>query len=172
MAMLSVPVRALQRFLQIANPFCKPNQRFLFILMLGIRASVDTLRNWVKETLLEAGIQAPAGSCRSAVSSAAVARNMEIDLVMKAAGWARESTFPKYYQRAVNPGLLCDFVSHCCRPPNKCYAGRSGNLRCRNSCPHATQALKSQRLQERISPAPRRIMQFPEQSDGRTWLSD
>jgi integrase len=102
------PVRALQRFLQIANPFRKPNQRFLFISMLGIRASVDTLRHWARELLAEAGIQAPAGSCRSAASSAAVARNLDIDLVMKAAGWARESTFRKYYQRAVHSGLYCE----------------------------------------------------------------
>jgi integrase len=102
------PVRALQRFLQLANPFRKPNQPFLFISMLGTRASVDTLRNWVKEILAEAGIQAPAGSCRSAATSAAVARNVDIDLVMKAAGWARESTFRKYYQRVVHPGLRCE----------------------------------------------------------------
>jgi integrase len=102
------PVRALQRFLSLANPFRKQNERFLFISMLGRRASVDTLRHWVRELLSEAGIQAPAGSCRSAATSAAVSRNVDIDLVMKAAGWARESTFRRYYQRAIHPGLNCE----------------------------------------------------------------
>jgi integrase len=102
------PVRALQRFLSLANPFRKPNERFLFISMLGKRASVDTLRNWVRELLKEAGIQAPAGSCRSAATSAAISRNVDIDLVMKAAGWAKESTFRRYYQRAIHPGLFCE----------------------------------------------------------------
>jgi hypothetical protein len=41
------------------------------------------------------------GSCRSASASAAVARDVNIDTVMKSAGWARESTFRRFYQRQV-----------------------------------------------------------------------
>jgi hypothetical protein len=53
------------------------------------------------ELLNGCGIEASAGSCRSASSSAAVARDVNIDIVLKAAGWAKESTFRRYYQRQV-----------------------------------------------------------------------
>jgi integrase len=102
------PARALQRYLTLANAIRKPEERFMFISSRGTRADVDTLRNWVTELLESAGIQATAGSCRSASTSAAVLRNMDIDQVLKAAGWARESTFRRYYQRGIHPLMNCE----------------------------------------------------------------
>jgi site-specific recombinase XerD len=102
------PARAIQRYLSIAQGIRKPEERFLFISSTGYRADVDTLRTWVTELLNAAGIQAPAGSCRSAATSAAVLRNMNIDHVLKAAGWARESTFRRYYQRGIHPLVDCE----------------------------------------------------------------
>jgi site-specific recombinase XerD len=99
------PVRALQRYLAIANPIRKPNQPFMFISSRGFRADVDTLRHWVFELLEASGITASAGSCRSASTSAAVERKMDIDNVLKSAGWAKEGTFRRFYQRAVHPRL-------------------------------------------------------------------
>jgi site-specific recombinase XerD len=102
------PARALQRYLALANRIRKSDDRYLFISSRGTRADVDTLRNWVIELLDAAGIKAPAGSCRSASTSAAVARNMDVDQVLKSAGWARESTFRRYYQRAIHPLTNCE----------------------------------------------------------------
>jgi integrase len=85
------PARALQRYLALAYPIRRPNEKFLFISSKGTRADVDMLRGWVTELLKAAGITAPAGSCRSASTSAAVERKMDIDQVLKSAGWARES---------------------------------------------------------------------------------
>jgi hypothetical protein len=102
------PARAIQRFLVLARKVRAENEPYLFISSLGTRASVDTLRTWVVELLDEAGIKAPAGSCRSASTSAAVLRNVDIDSVMKSAGWKRESTFRRYYQRALLPVLDCE----------------------------------------------------------------
>jgi integrase len=99
------PVRALQRYLTLANPIRKPGQQFMFISSRGTRADVDTLRQWVVEILAAAGISAPAGSCRSASTSAAIERQMDIDHVLKSAGWARESTFRRYYQRVIHPRM-------------------------------------------------------------------
>jgi site-specific recombinase XerD len=99
------PVRALQRYLVLANPIRKPRQPFMFISSRGVRADVDTLRQWVTEILAAAGISAPAGSCRSASTSAAANRNMDIDHILKAAGWARESTFRRFYHRAIHPSV-------------------------------------------------------------------
>jgi site-specific recombinase XerD len=101
------PARALQRYLQLANPVRKEGQPFLFISTLGTRASVDTLRHWVVELLEATGIQAPAGSCRSASTSSAIARNMDVDHILKSAGWASESTFRRYYHRALKPVHNC-----------------------------------------------------------------
>jgi hypothetical protein len=55
--------------------------------------------------LEESGIEATAGSCRSASTSAAVLQNLDVDQVLKSAGWAHESTFRRFYQRAVHPRL-------------------------------------------------------------------
>jgi site-specific recombinase XerD len=95
------PLMAIEHFLSVGKSIRKPNEPFLFISSKGTRAHIDTLRHWVNDLLNECGIVATAGSCRSASSSAAVARDVDIDTVLKAAGWKRESTFRRYYQRQV-----------------------------------------------------------------------
>jgi site-specific recombinase XerD len=110
------PVAAIEHFLSISDDVRKSDEKFLFISSKGRRAHIDTLRHWVTELLHDSGIETLAGSCRSASSSAAVARDVDIDTVLKSAGWARESTFRRYYQRQVlklNEGynLLCSMTS-------------------------------------------------------------
>jgi integrase len=90
------PVDAVTCFLNHVRSFCT-NQRFLFVLSKGSRASKDTLRRWVRAELALAGIQASAGSCRSASTSLALARNVLIDVIMQSAGWSSECTFRRYY---------------------------------------------------------------------------
>jgi site-specific recombinase XerD len=95
------PVRAIEHFSSLADAVRKSQDPFLFISSTGRRAHIDTLRHWVSELLCASGVQATAGSCRSASASAAVARDINIDVVMKSAGWARESTFRRFYQRQI-----------------------------------------------------------------------
>ncbi len=95
------PVEAIDHFQSLAKKIRKPAENFLFISSKGKRAHIDTLRHWVTDLLEECGIQASAGTCRSASASAAVARDVDVDVVLKAAGWKKESTFRRYYQRQV-----------------------------------------------------------------------
>ena len=96
------PVRAISRFLALSKRIREPDEKFLFISSRGTRAHIDTLRHWVIDLLSESGVEkTTAGSCRSAVSSAAFLREFPIDLILRAAGWKRESTFRRYYQRQI-----------------------------------------------------------------------
>jgi site-specific recombinase XerD len=95
------PVRAILHYLDLAKQIRKENEVFLFVSSTGTRAHKDTLRRWVVDLLQEAGIDATAGSCRSASTSAAFSRNDPIDEILKSAGWAQESTFRKFYKRQV-----------------------------------------------------------------------
>ena len=99
------PVKAIHHFLSLGRRIRQVGEKFLFISSRGNRAHVDTLRHWVTDLLEESGVKASAGSCRSAATSAAFLRELPIDVILKAAGWARESTFRKYYQRLVHSGL-------------------------------------------------------------------
>jgi hypothetical protein len=85
------PVHALEHFLLLAKSVRKRSENFLFVSSLGTRAHIDTLRHWVTDLLSDSGVEASAGSCRSASTSAAVSREVDIDTVLKSAGWARES---------------------------------------------------------------------------------
>ena len=65
--------------------------------------STDTVGRWIRTILTQAGIdteQFKAHSTRVASASAAVQRGAPVDAVLKAAGWAAESTFTKYYKKA------------------------------------------------------------------------
>jgi integrase len=96
------PVKAISLFLERAQRVRKNSESpFLFVSTTGKRASKDTLRRWVIHLLLSAGIKASAGSCRSASTSAANAKNRSIDEILRSAGWSSESTFRRYYDRRV-----------------------------------------------------------------------
>ena len=70
--------------------------------------SKDTLARWLRDILTRAGIDTEifaAHSTRAASTSAAVARGTPIDEVLKAAGWASESTFTKYYKKVPSTNM-------------------------------------------------------------------
>lgn len=96
------PVEAVLLFFNLAKKRRKTN-KFLSVSSLGMRASKDTLRRWVRDLLLQCGISASAGSCRSAATSSALERNWPIDKIMSSAGWSSENTFRKFYERNVLP---------------------------------------------------------------------
>ena len=71
-------------------------------------ASRDTIRRWAKSTLEEAGIDMSiftAYSTRSAAASKAALSLSVLDIV-KAIGWASQSTFEKYYLKDVQKNSL------------------------------------------------------------------
>lgn len=70
----------------------------------------DTIARWIKTMLGRSGVDTAkftAGSVRPAAASKAKAMAVPIACIMTKAGWSRESTFAKYYDkhiiRAVDP---------------------------------------------------------------------
>jgi hypothetical protein len=95
------PVSALLLYSTFAVFQRKENDEALFISSLGKKVSKATLARWVRDILLEAGIQAPAGSCRSASSSAAFLRSVPIDVILSSVGWSSDLVFFRHYHRFV-----------------------------------------------------------------------
>jgi integrase len=93
------PINALLLYATFAVFVRTPGEKALFISSRGRRAAVATLAGWVTDILLEAGIQAPAHSCRSASTSHAFARKVSIDTIMSSAGWSSDLVFFRHYQR-------------------------------------------------------------------------
>ena len=65
-------------------------------------AAVRTISRWCRHDMASAGIPILSrGTIRHAASSNALKAGIGIDLIMKKAGWLRQSTFVKYYLRKV-----------------------------------------------------------------------
>ena len=68
-------------------------------------ASKDTIARWIKNTMTLAGVDTKRfgpHSVRSASTSAARQSGLPLDKILKAAGWSRESTFRKYYEKPMD----------------------------------------------------------------------
>ena len=68
--------------------------------------SPDTVRLWIKTTLVDAGIDTlkySAHSTRSASTPAAKGNSISIATIIKSVGWTQESTFTKFYNKPVEP---------------------------------------------------------------------
>lgn len=64
----------------------------------------STLSRWIKSCMGKAGIDIEVfgvHSCRAASTSAAAAKGLQIDSIMKAAGWSTARTFAIYYNKTV-----------------------------------------------------------------------
>jgi hypothetical protein len=64
--------------------------------------TTSTIGSWVKQTMKSAGIDTSTftpHSMRSASTSAAVRANVPLNTILATAGWSRESTFRKYYDK-------------------------------------------------------------------------
>ena len=75
--------------------------------------SRDTFSRWVKEVLSLSGVDTNkfcVGSTRAAATSKAILPGGKLDEVMKAAGWARKSTFQKWYHKPLCKNDLSDSV--------------------------------------------------------------
>jgi integrase len=77
-------------------------------------ATINTVSRWLKETLKAAGIDTAKygpGSSRAASTSKAARIGAPINVIMKTAGWTRESTFTKFYQKQITHKTgLNDFI--------------------------------------------------------------
>ena len=113
----SITVRNDIDYLEVANfcvylhnnyPVRKSEERlFISYIKPHKRVSKDTIRRWIHRTLKSAGINTELFgpySTRSASVSKASKLNIPIEQIMKTAGWARESTFAKFYHKKVMPG--------------------------------------------------------------------
>ncbi len=95
------PINAILLYATFSVPVRVPGEKALFISSTGRRAAKATIGGWVRNLLSEAGISATAGSCRSASTSAAFLRKMNIDVILASAGWSSDLTFFRHYQRAI-----------------------------------------------------------------------
>jgi protein-tyrosine-phosphatase len=93
------PINALLLYSTFAVFKRVPNEKALFVSSCGTRAAKATLAGWVRDLLLEAGIQAPAHSCRAASTSHAFVRKMDIVVILSSAGWSSDLVFFRHYQR-------------------------------------------------------------------------
>jgi site-specific recombinase XerD len=93
------PITALLLYSTFSVFVREPGEKALFVSSRGKRAAVATLAGWVRDILAEAGIHAPAHSCRSASTSHAFARKVPIDVIMSSAGWSSDLVFFRHYQR-------------------------------------------------------------------------
>ena len=70
--------------------------------------------NWIKDILKASGVNTGiygAGSTRSASTSKAQCNGAPVDIIMSAAGWTRQSTFARYYNKIILPDKdMADYV--------------------------------------------------------------
>ena len=100
-------VKHLQQYLKRTD-ILRGDVKQLFISYTKPHKAVfpDTVSQWIKTTLVDAGIDTSkysAHSTRSASTSAAKGNNISIATIMKSAGWSQESTFTKFYDKPVAP---------------------------------------------------------------------
>ena len=80
------------------------NKPFLLVHRPHKQIASGTLSHWVKDCLLEAGIDSnvfKAHSTRSAATSGAVKAGISISEIITLGDWTKESTFKKFYYRPV-----------------------------------------------------------------------
>jgi hypothetical protein len=95
------PARAVLRFLRLAHPLRASDTDRFFISSTGRPAAQKTVKRWVEDQLRQAGVIASAGSLRSAATSAAFISGVDVDAILKSAGWKREETWRRHYLRPI-----------------------------------------------------------------------
>lgn len=71
------------------------------------KASRDTIRRWIQQMMIKAGIDINVykpHSVRSAAASKAKAANASLVEIMQTAGWSSAATFAKFYDREIEQG--------------------------------------------------------------------
>ena len=97
--------RALKEYIRRTESIRK-NEKQLFISFHKPYAAVarSTISRWLKDVLYEAGIDVgtfKAHSTRAASCSRAKKDGVPIEDILRNAGWANDSTFKKFYNKAI-----------------------------------------------------------------------
>ena len=100
-------VQHLQQYLTYTYTLLRDVKQLLIIYSKRYKAvSPDSLSRWIKTTLVLAGVDTSkygAHSKRSASTSAAKRNSVSFAITMKIAGWSKESTSAKFYNKSVEP---------------------------------------------------------------------
>jgi len=99
-------VSHLKEYVKVTEDLRRNNKRlFLTLLKPYNSVSKDTIARWVKTVLGLAGIDTKkfgAHSTRSASTSAAAQKGVSLATILRTAGWSRQNTFSKFYNKAVS----------------------------------------------------------------------
>ncbi len=102
--------KGLKCYISMTEGFRKDsNNELLFISSVGLHNLVksQTISNWIKKVLKDAGFDVEifsSHSTRGAAASKAVAVGASLDSVLSAGHWASSSTFRKFYHNKKDPG--------------------------------------------------------------------
>lgn len=98
------PILWIEKTISLLNERRNTAKSFnLFVTVRGIAkpASRTVIAGWVKTLFKEAGITAPPGSVRSAVSSKSWLENHPLDDILARGNWRSATTFQRFYRREV-----------------------------------------------------------------------
>ena len=100
-----------QYLIQTKNIRGSHKQLFISFVKPHKPVGSETISRWVKHILNLAGINCniTAHSTRSVSASTAAATGVPIDQILKTGGWARESTFTRFYKKEVKKDF-CTFI--------------------------------------------------------------
>ncbi len=98
-------VAHLTEYLQKTSTLWDVNKQLLISFIQPHKpVSKDTISNWIKNFRTSAGIDTSkymTHSTRAAFTSHLAARQFDINDIMKAAGWSKEETFQRFYNRDI-----------------------------------------------------------------------
>ena len=98
-------LRCLRSYIERTKQFRKSKNSALFLTTQKPHnpAARDTIRNWIKSLMSNAGIDVSNYTAHSsrAASTSKAAHSLPLNSIMKAAGWSSRSTFAKHYHRPV-----------------------------------------------------------------------
>lgn len=100
---IPIPLKS-KHLIQLSKPqrnVAKSDSLFLALTGNPRPASGTIIAGWIKKLLREAGIEATAGSVRSAVASKNWIDNFQLDDILARGNWKSANTFRKFYQREI-----------------------------------------------------------------------
>lgn len=109
-------VESLLKLSKLRRDQCRINNLFITVRGVPKAATRTVIANWVKTLLQEAGIQATAGSVRSAVASKHWVLNFALDDILARGNWRSCNTFSQFYRRAIQEPSRTAVVSSFFQP--------------------------------------------------------
>lgn len=97
-------VTTLLHYLERTKDIRQTNNLFISTVPPFNTVTKSTVARWVKVLMKKSGVdidQFGAHSCRAASTSAAAAKGVPIDTIMKSAGWSSAKTFCRFYKKNV-----------------------------------------------------------------------